>query len=165
MDKLENKYQADRSWLLIITVFTLINMFFIVTEVDRSFYFSAFIPMVASAYAHYFYSGMLRLLTVVIFCALVVLIFLVSYLSSKKNYFWFLVAAIIYSVDLAAMLMFALSRTFETCWILDLILHFIALIFLYHGFFIGRKLYGRVDKYNSVQNLNRSTEVDYLTRE
>ena len=165
MDKRENRYLADRSWLLIIALFTLVNVIFIVTEMDRSFYFSAFIPLVASTYAHYFFTGSLRIVTSVVFCVLFVILYLVSYLLSRKNYLWFLVAAIIYTIDLAAMVMFILSKAFQTYWILDLILHVVALFFLYRGFFIGRKLYGYEEKYNSVQNLAKSTEVEYLTRE
>ena len=165
MDKRENRYLGDRSWLLIIALFTFINMVFIVTEMDRSFYFSAFIPLVASTYAHYFFTGSLRIVTAVVFCVLFVVIYLVSYFSSRKNYLWFLVAAIVYTIDLAAMIMFVLTNGFQTYWILDLALHAAALFFLYRGFFIGRKLYGYEEKYNSVQNLNKSTEVEYLTRE
>ncbi|MBQ9036913.1 MAG: hypothetical protein IJJ19_04500 [Erysipelotrichaceae bacterium] len=165
MNKLEQKYNADRSWLLVITIFTLINIVFIVSETDRSFYFSAFVPMIASALSHYFFEGTLKLLTVVLFCGLVVVIFLISYLFSKKNYFWILISAVLYTVDLLAMIVFIASMQYQNYWTLDIILHVIALFFLYRGFFVGKKLYSHEDKYNTVQNLKKSRDVEYLVKE
>ncbi len=165
MNKQEQKYLADRSWLLIIAMFTMINIILIVMEVDRSFYFSAFIPMIASVLSHYFFDGTLKMLTVVVFCFMVVLIYLISYLFSKKNYFWLLIAAVLYTVDMVGMITFIVSMEYQTYWTLDIILHVIALFFLYRGFIIGKRLYSHEDKYNSVQQLNKSRDVEYLIKE
>lgn len=165
MNKLEQKYFADRSWLLVIAVFTLINIVLIFSETDRSFYFSAFIPMIASVLSHYFFDGTLKMLTVVLFCGLAVIIYLISYLFSKRNYFWILIAAVLYTVDLVAMISFIVYMQYQSYWTLDIILHVIAAFFLYRGFFVGKKLYSHEDKYNTVQNLKKSRDVEYLVKE
>ena len=135
---LETKYNNSRSNLLLVVVFTVVNLVLLITNSDTYFLFSAYIPYMLVTLGMMFcgmfpedyygeeFSGMEFLDTSVfaVFLGLaliIVALYLISWIFSKKNRVgWLIVSLVIFSVDTLAM--FALMG-FELESIIDIVFH------------------------------------------
>jgi len=135
---LEHKYNLSRNNLLLVIVFTAINLVLLVTDSSLFFLFSASIPylladlgmFLGGMYPAEYYTGDLAILTTVppiIFfimlgiAILIVLLYLISFLCSKNNKGgWLIFALVFFSLDTVGMfLYFGLSADM----IIDMLFH------------------------------------------
>ncbi len=154
-DVLETKYNNSRHNLLLVVVFTVINIVLLITKSESYFLFSAYIPyalvtlgmllcgMFPEEYYGEDFAGMeflgssvftVFLVIAIIFTAL----YLVSWIFSKKNKVgWLIFALVIFSIDTLGM--FALME-FATESIIDIVFHAWVIISLAIGINACRKL-------------------------
>ena len=110
---LEAKNKNARGNLLLVVVFTVINIFLLVTESSTYFLFSAFIPYLLvdlgmwyggmyspEYYGEYYpgagYSDMPILVVFMVIAAIILLLYLVSWIFSKKNRIGWLIFALVF---------------------------------------------------------------------
>lgn len=141
---LESKYNKSIANLLLVVIFTVINIVLLVLNANSYFLFSAFIPYFAVDYGMFFcgmypedfYADMTdfelldsSFLYFTIAVAVVILLFyLVSWYFAKKKKLWALICALVlFTVDTLAM--FALTG-FSTDSIIDIIFHIWVIVYL-----------------------------------
>ena len=118
---LESKYNSARSNLLLVIVFSLINLILLITQSNVYFLFSAAIPYALTdlgmfycgMYADEYYTGELAgieflepsFFVILLAISLIIIIFyFVCYLLSKKNKVaWLIVALVLFSLDTLVM--------------------------------------------------------------
>lgn len=123
-DMLEQKYNSSRANLLLVIVFTAINMILMVAGSDTYFLFSAFVPYMmvvvgallgGKAPEEYYEAGLLNpgagdptIFYVLLVIAVIILaLYLVCWLLSKKNHVgWLIFALVLFVIDTVAMLLF-----------------------------------------------------------
>lgn len=138
MNKEEKQYPGYRQYMLVVSLFSLINVILIYFRIDSSFYFSAFIPLVASVSSIYYLKGSLQIFVFVFLVVFFILMLFVCWLASKRNYKWLLAGAVIYALDSAFMVYYIILTGFEAQWILDIVFHAFLLVMLFRGAFIGK---------------------------
>lgn len=135
--KLERRYKSSLSSLLLITVFSGVNLVLLLTNSDRYFLFSAYIPYLLGDYAMFFggkypeeyyadipdmeFFGTEIFAVFVAVAVLFVLFYLVCYLfARKKKAIWLIFALALFAVD--TIIMFVVVG-FSTSMIMDIIFH------------------------------------------
>lgn len=122
--RLEARCASARSYLLVVVIFTAINIILLVTESNRYFLFSAFIPYIMMAFgmlycgmhSDSYYEGMrdeyavldeTTFAVIAVLSALIILLYLFCWIFSKKHRIgWLITAAIFFGLDTAGMLLF-----------------------------------------------------------
>ena len=146
---LENKYHTSRHNLLIVIVFTLINLVLLVTGGNSYFLFSAFLPYymvdlgmyLCGKYPAEFYAFEganpefmdITVLYIVLAIAIVVLsVYLLCWILSKKNRVgWLIFALVWFGIDSIMMLLMAGSAIAD--YIIDIVFHAWVIISLANG--------------------------------
>lgn len=146
-EKLEKRYKSSLSSLLLITVFSGVNLFLLLINSDKYFLFSAYIPYLLGDYAM-FYSGRypeeyykefpdiqfidtLFFAVLVVLAVAVVLFYLVSwFFARKKKAVWLVLALGLFAID--SLVMFVVVG-FYTDMIIDVIFHIWAIVSLALG--------------------------------
>ena len=102
MDKqiLLGRYQSARSTLLVATILTAINTILLLVGLDYYLIYSLSIPVIAVALANALYTGVTGILIIIMFAIIPVILLVISYLLSKKDYKWLTVATVIFVIDL-----------------------------------------------------------------
>ena len=151
---LEGTYRTSVSNLLLVIVFSVINIILLVANSNTYFLFSAFIPFfltdcgmyfTGSYPAEYYYDmegfaffDKSFLTVTVVMAAIIVLIYLLSWIfAKKKKVGWLIAAAVLFGIDTLAM--FALQG-FSLDSILDVIFHIWVIWSLIHGIVTYYKL-------------------------
>ena len=152
---LENKYKNSRANLLIVVVFTIINIILLITKSDTYFLFSAFIPyvlvtigmsicgMFPSEYYGEEFSNIEFLspsvFTVFLVIALIItmLYFLCWTFSKNNRRGWLIAALVIFSIDTLGMF---LINGFALDSMIDIAFHIWVIISLSLGIHAGHKL-------------------------
>ncbi len=150
--RLENRYNASRGNLLLVIVFTLINIVLIFTKSYSYFLFSAFVPYVmvdegwywTGRYpSEYYEDGVILsadsfLYTMIAIVAVVLVVYLLCWLFSNKNRVGWLITALVF---------FALDTVFYVWYcgisvegIIDLLFHVWVLYYLISGIVAHYKL-------------------------
>lgn len=152
--KLERRYKSSLSSLLLITVFSGVNLVLLLTNSDRYFLFSAYIPYLLGDYAMFFggkypeeyyadipdmqFFGTEIFAVFVAVAVLFVLFYLVCYLfARKKKAVWLIFALALFAVD--TIIMFVVVG-FSTSMIMDIIFHAWAIGSLALGIYAYSKL-------------------------
>lgn len=133
-NELQKKYSQARSNLLIIIVFTLINIALLFTSSNTMFLFSITIPYWLTAFAYY-----LELSSLYIVAGAIVLAYAVFWFFSKKHYGWFIPALVFFVLD-TVYLGYVTIDTADSSSIIDILVHVYVLYYLGAGIFFGRKL-------------------------
>ena len=153
----EQKYTASRMNLLLVVVFTAINLVLLVTNSDSYFLFSAFIPyymastgmLMCGLFPEEFYtgelSGMVFLDTSVFYVLLVIaavltLLYVVAwFFSNKHRVGWLIFILVFFCLDTAGML-FITGISLES--IIDILFHAWVIYYLVSGIVAHYKLKG-----------------------
>ncbi len=128
-----SQYKTARANLLLAIIFTLVNIVLFFAQTGNYFLFSATIP-----YALVINSLVLGGVAVVA-ALLILVVYLLCYLFSKKSYGWMIAALVLFSLDTLALLYFAFSGDSFADYILDIVFHAYVLFFLILGVRYGRK--------------------------
>ena len=152
---LETKYNRSRMNLLWVVVFTAINIVLLVTDSGRYFLFSAYIPYLvvdlamllcgkypAEFYAEYYpdmeFWGSTFFAVMMAIAAVLIVLYLVSWLCTKKPKMgWMIFALIFFAIDTAAML-YLTGITADM--ILDVVFHGWVIVSLIMGIIACAKL-------------------------
>lgn len=152
---LESKYTSARSNLLLVVLFTVINVLLPVTQSNTYFLFSAFIPFILMDYGMFYcgmypdevYGGVPELYVlfdgsvfavVAVICALIVAVYLLCWIFSKKHKIGWLIAALVFfALDTVGMFLFY-GVSLDA--ILDIIFHVWVLYYLANGIAAHYKL-------------------------
>ena len=147
---LERSYHNSRGNLLLVVIFTVINLLFAVSGSSTFFLFSAFIPYTAtllglsltgrSDYSDTVFVGDWFLYASIAFAAVVILAYLLFFLFSKKHYGWLIPALVFFVLDSAFLVYFSLSAGFDFGMIIDFFFHGWILFSLIMGIVNGVKL-------------------------
>ena len=152
---LEKRFNSSRHNILLVIVFTLINIVFVVANTDTYFLFSAHIPYILAVLGMYFggkyhaeyYEGELvdpqgvgtAILVVFLAIAVIILVlYLLCWIFSKKNKMgWMIFALVLFSIDTAGML---LLSGIQLDGILDIVFHVWVIVSLSMGINACHKL-------------------------
>ncbi len=149
---LERGYKNSRANLLLVVVFTLINIILAATGSSSYFLFSAFLPYIVSLFGLSFtghsdfvssdllIAGDWFLYLTLGFSAAVLILYFVFYLLSNKHYGWLIPALVFFAIDCAFIAYFAFSGGFDFSLTLDILFHVWVLISLILGVVNGAKL-------------------------
>ena len=173
---LESKYNRSVSNILIVVVFSLINVILLVVGSESYFLFSAFIPYFIADYGMFFcgmypeeyYYDMQGIVfadkSTLVFCLVIVAVILLVYFlcwlfAKKKKVAWLTVALILFVIDTVAMLVIA---GVSVDMIIDIVFHAWVIISLISGIVNYNKLKKLpeepesvievVDQYENTQN-------------
>ena len=141
---LEMKYNKSIGNLLLVAVFTLINIILLLIKADTYFLFSAFIPYFAVDYGMFFcgmypeefyydmgemeYLDSSFLIFTVAAAGIMILLYMLSWYFAKKKKLWALVGALIFfTIDTLSMF---LISGFSLDSILDIIFHIWVIVYL-----------------------------------
>lgn len=134
---LESKYGGSRHNLLLVVVFTLINIVLLVTNSNTYFLFSAYLPYLAAdlgmlmcgLYPAEVYGGSTAgmeflgkgfLAAMLGFGAVILILYLLSWIFSKKRVGWLIFALVFFSIDTAVLL---LLNGISSDIIVDIVFH------------------------------------------
>lgn len=137
-DQLQNTYNTARTNLLVLVVFTAINIVLLLVESDTMFLFSATVPYIALL------MGMLTGITTAMvvggcIAAISILLYLLCWIMSKKSPAWLVVALVFFVIDTVALAWLYISAG-EISGIVDIVFHLWVLYYLVIGIINGNKL-------------------------
>lgn len=135
VDKNSPEYLArqaagGRHNLLLVIIFTVVNLLFLLLEVDRYFLFSASVPYYTTVFCNVLDSiavgyptiGMFTAISLVV--SVVILgVYLLCWFMSKKKSGWLIVALVLFSIDTLALLGFTVFMDLMGENILDFVFH------------------------------------------
>lgn len=151
---LENKYASSRHNILLVVVFTVINLILLVTNSNTYFLFSAYVPyfiadlgmLLGGKYPAEVYTGELAGLEIagngffvamLVTAIVIVVLYLLSWIFSKKKSGWMIFALVFFILDTLAM--FALIGI-SADQIIDILFHAWVIISLISGISAYSKL-------------------------
>lgn len=133
-DTIQKKYDQSRGNLLLIIIFTLINIALLFTSSNTMFLFSITIPYYSAVFAY-----ILELTGFYIVSGVVLLLYLACWFFSKKHYGWFIPALILFILDIVY-LGYVTVDMGEGSNIIDILVHIWVLYYLASGIYFGYKL-------------------------
>lgn len=163
--QLEAKYTNSRSNLLFVVLFSAINVFLLVTNSDKYFLFSAFIPYLIAdlgmalcgRYPAEYYEGELSeyqffdnsffIISVVIAAVIIALHLLSWFLSKKPRVGWLIFSLAFFSVDTVLMLV---VTGVSSDFIIDIVFHAWVIVSLISGIMAHFKLKKLPEEFISV---------------
>lgn len=134
---------GGRYSLLLILIFTVVNLVLLLVDSDRYFLFSASVPYYFTAFGigmdSAFSDGIGTFtITALVISLLILGVYLLCWILSKKHTGWLTAALVLFCVDTVGLLF--LSYIFETSNLLDFLLHAWAIYELAHGIYCAGKL-------------------------
>lgn len=146
----EQRLRNGRSSLLAILLFSVINLVFLLLDTGRYFLFSASVPYYLTWFGKVLDNGTYDgsgtvigtfTITAVVVSLIILAVYLVIWLLSKKRQGWLTVGAVLFTVDTVALAVFAfcLLDNPASC-LLDLIFHAFALWSLFSATRAAKKL-------------------------
>lgn len=122
---LTQKRNTGRSTLLLILIFTVINIVTLVTETDYYFLFSAAVPYYLTVFGMIFDEWVIGTFTTtaLVVAAVILAVYLLCWLLSKKRRGWLIAALVLFIVDTVALLLFSLALEMLADNILDFLFH------------------------------------------
>ena len=138
------KYDNSRANLLLMIIFTAVNVIFAVTGLDYMMLFTATIPYWFATLGTIEELSML-LLPGIVLAFLGIAVYFVCWLLSKKHYAWMIVALVLFSMDTLAMVaIYVLVGDFSG--IIDMLIHAWVMFYLITGVINGYKLKKQPDE-------------------
>lgn len=143
---LTQKWKTGRSSLLLILIVTLVNMIAVVADIDFYFLFSASIPFYLVVFGKAFDNGFAEgawseigtfTVTALVIAAVILGVYLICWLLSKKHNGWLIAALVLFSIDTAALL---LMLSGDSSVLLDLAIHALAIWELAQAISCAKKL-------------------------
>lgn len=136
------KYNMARGNLLLLLIFTAINLFLLITQSDTYFLFSAEIPYFFLILGLEFYTQTAEISLLLIFAAVSLLflaIYFVCWLCSKKHHGFMTVALVLFALD-CALMVYTMVLSGEFGLILDILFHVWVMYYLIVGVIHANKL-------------------------
>ena len=134
---------GGRYSLLLILIFTVVNLILLLVDSGRYFLFSASVPYYFTAFGigmDSAFSGSFGTFTItaLVISLMILGVYLLCWVLSKKRTGWLTAALVLFCVDTVGLLF--LSYIFETSSLLDLLLHIWAICELAHAIYCAGKL-------------------------
>lgn len=122
---LTQKRNTGRSTLLMILIFTVVNLIMLVTQTDYYFLFSASVPFYLTMFGMAFDEWVVGTFTstALAISAVILALFLLCWLFSKKRRGWLMVALVLFVVDTLALAYFSVSMEMLSDNIVDFVFH------------------------------------------
>lgn len=136
--KLRQRYAAARGNLLAMLIFTVVNIILLFTPVDLMMLFSAAVPYYGVALGVFMEIPVFLIFTLVV-AAIILVLYLLCWIFSKKHVAWMIVALVLFAID-TLMLIPATLLLLETPPILDFVFHALVLYYLILGTISGCRL-------------------------
>ena len=139
----EQQINGARSSLLLTLALTLVNVVLLMVNSNTFFLFSVFVPYELIHFGRMMDAGLVGSNTIVslIVAAVILVVFLLSWLLSKKKPGWLTVAVVLFALDTAALLYFTFTMSADPGGnILDIGLHAYVLFQLIQGCVNAAKL-------------------------
>ncbi|MDI9539865.1 MAG: hypothetical protein QM204_00095 [Bacillota bacterium] len=153
-----NNYRGARSTLLAIIVFSVLNCVMLLLEMGYTFLYSMITPQVAIIFAKVFFRGFTSVIIVVMFAIVPIVLYLISYLLSNKDWKWMKVATILFGTDILVMIGFFIFYGFDSSFILDVLFEGLIMFNLVRGTIAGKKLNNDFEVEEII--IENATEVD-----
>lgn len=152
--KLENRYKGSINNLLVIVLFSVVNIVLLVTNANSYFLFSAFIPYFLADYGMY-YCGMYPedyyydigemefldksyFVYALVIAAVILLVYLLCwFMAKKKKIGWVIAALIFFALDTAAMLFF---MGINMDMFMDILIHIWVFGYMINAIVVYRKM-------------------------
>ena len=146
MDKqiLLGRYQSARSTLLVATILTAINTILLLVGLDYYLIYSLSIPVIAVALANALYTGVTGILIIIMFAIIPVILLIISYLLSKKDYKWLTVATVIFVIDLLLVVGYEFLLA-DASMVIDIVIKCMILFMMFAGVKAGKQLNNNFD--------------------
>ncbi|MEA5051728.1 MAG: hypothetical protein VB021_09705 [Oscillospiraceae bacterium] len=139
--QLTQAYEGGRKSLLLMTIFTAVNVVLVLLKADLWFLFTAFFPYVAAASSAYGFLGMPQVSCILLCCVLPVLLWaLCWHLSGDGHGVWLKVAAAAFGLDTVFLLFFMFTVSFDTSFAFAIGFHALVLWELIRAAVAGRHL-------------------------
>ncbi len=137
-ERLQQQYATARSNLLLMLLFTVINIVLLVAQTDTMFLFSATVPYFTMALGIY---GENTIFLGICICVTVItlVLYALCWLLSKKHRGWMIAALVLFILDTVALAALYLSVD-DFTGILDALIHIWVLYYLILGVVSGKKL-------------------------
>ena len=136
--KLQQRYATARVNLLLMMIFTVVNIVLLFTPMDLMMLFSAAVPYYGVAFGIFVEVPAFLIFTLVV-AAVILVLYLLCWIFSKKHVAWMIVALVLFAID-TLMLIPATLLLLETPPILDFVFHALVLYYLILGTVSGCKL-------------------------
>lgn len=133
-NELKKKYEQSRGNLLLIIIFTVINIALLFSQSGTIFLFSITVPYWAAAFAYY-----LELTNLYIVAGVVLALYLIFWIFSKKHYGWFIPALVLFILDTIYLGYVSIDMA-ESSNIIDILVHIWVLYYLGAGIYFGYKI-------------------------
>lgn len=153
-----DNYKIARSNLLLMLVLTTINIALMYFESNTYLLFSATVPMFLAVlgFAWEAYG-------VILIVGVILLLYLLCWIFSKRHYAWMIIAAILFTIDTIFMLIIYLEA-FDASVILDILIHAWVMYYLILGIVSGVKLKKEVgSNFKESVKTVKEVEEDELT--
>ena len=159
-----NTGNPERGWFLLIAVLSFLNIIVIPT-LNRSLYFSAFVPMIAVTYGMYFLTSTAKWVAIYGLGLGSAIFYFLCWVFSRRHHLWTYAGAIMYSIDAAVMVYYIFTSGFNVIWVLDLLFHAMVLLFVYRCAWEGRKEYLQERALKQYQEADSDDEIYSLDDE
>ena len=132
------RYNSARVNLLLMLILTAVNIVLLFVNSGYMLLFSATVPYLIVAF-----SGMSNMIEVIVvsvcIAAIIVLVYFLCWIFSKKSYGWMIAALVLFSIDTVVLVAFYVFVG-EFSGILDFVIHALVLYYLIIGTVSGVKL-------------------------
>lgn len=137
-EQLEQKYKAARSNLLLTIILTVVNVVLLIAGSESMLLFSISVPFYAVVFG-YFMEGTTMLITGIVIAAIMLTVYLLCWIFSKKRTGWLVAAMVLFIIDTAVMALMYLFAG-EMSGIMDVLIHAWVLYYLISGVSSASKL-------------------------
>ena len=123
---LESKVKNARFSLLLVLIFTVVNLVFLLTDGNTYFLFSASVPYYLTAFGMGMdleLGGSVFTTTALVISAVILAAYLLCWIFSKKRIGWYVVALVLFAIDTALLVLLALEFAILKDSIMDLVFH------------------------------------------
>lgn len=154
---IQKKYNNSRSNLMIMIVFTVINVLFVILEVDYMLLFSATVPILLASLSFDFIPYIMLTLAVI-----PIVSYILFWVFSKKHYGWLIAACVLFSLDTLALIGVSILLG-DFSGIIDFAFHIWVLYYLIVGIKSGielRKLPPEEPKENTETPLEETIKTE-----
>ncbi len=137
-EQLQQKYKSARGNLLLIIILTVINVIMLLAGSESMLLFSISVPFYAVVFG-YFMEGTAMLITGCVIAAVMLTVYLLCWIFSKKRTGWMITALVLFIVDTVVMALMYLGAG-EMSGIMDVLIHALVLYYLISGVSSASKL-------------------------
>lgn len=135
----QQKYDSARSNLLLMLILTVVNIVLLFTGSSTMMLFSATIPYFALTIGIFMEDAAVLTMCGII-AAVPIILYLLSWIFSKKQYAWMVTALVLFIIDTAVMIFMYVSAQEFSSAMLDILIHVWVLYYLILGVANGKKL-------------------------